>query len=159
MPGEDAAAFRKLHDDLVDELRPNGAVEENIVEDLARLYWRKQNMATYQLAELARRRRSAIFKEKMDTAAALLSGSAEEVRGQRELADEQARGELGDDAWGLVEIGEIATVEYLLEDLAVAERLNGLIDRALKRLLFVRGIKSYTQTRSEGRSIEPPRPA
>jgi hypothetical protein len=95
----------------------------------------------------------------MDTAAALLSGSAEEVRGQRELADEQARGELGDDAWGLVEIGEIATVEYLLEDLAVAERLNGLIDRALKRLLFVRGIKSYTQTRSEGRSIEPPRPA
>lgn len=146
LPGEDAAAFKKLHDDLVAEFLPHGAVEENIVADLARLYWRKQNMATYRLAELARSRHSEIFNEmnpRPDFNFALVT--------EKEAVEEQAREELGE-AWDLIEIGKLATVEYLLQELSVADRLDGMIDRALKRLLFVRGIKSYAHPSSEGRT-------
>jgi hypothetical protein len=85
----------------------------------------------------------------------------EEIRAQKEAVDEQAREELGE-AWELIEIGKFATVEYLLEELSVADRLDGMIDRALKRLLFVRGIKSYVRTASEEptpRSIKAPNAA
>jgi hypothetical protein len=46
LPGEDPAAFKKLHQKLIDELKPVGALEEDIVADIARLIWRKQNLAT-----------------------------------------------------------------------------------------------------------------
>jgi hypothetical protein len=167
LPGEDAVAFKKLRDDLVAEFLPHGAVEESIVADLARLYWRKQNMATYRLAEMARSRCSAIYYEMNpdeNVDVPLLNRpvkTPEEMRAQHKAADEQARKELGE-AWNLIEIGEIATVAYLLEELSVADRLDGMIDRALKRLLFVRGIKSYARTSSEGptpRSIKAPKAA
>jgi hypothetical protein len=170
LPAEDAAAFKKLRDDLVAEFLPHGAVEENIVADLASLYWRKQNMATYRLAERARNRRSEILREmnpgvgpEVDWPTFVINQTKnpEEIRAQNEAVDEQAREELGE-AWDLIEIGEVATVEYLLKELSVAERLDGMIDRALKRLLFVRGIKSFAQTSSEGptpRSIKGPKAA
>ena len=43
LPGESAAAFEKLKKDIVDELAPNGPLEDDIVKTLARLVWRKQN--------------------------------------------------------------------------------------------------------------------
>jgi hypothetical protein len=58
-------------------------------------------------------------------------------------AVDQARKELGD-AYGLVEIGEIAGVDHLMKDLAVQDRLDAMIDRCLKRLLFLRGLKSIS---------------
>ena len=42
----------------------------------------------------------------------------------------------------LVEIGEVATTEHLLEELSLMERLDGMFDRCLKRFLFIRGLKS-----------------
>ena len=42
LPGEDPAAFEKLHADLVTELTPVGPLEEDIVVTIARLAWRKQ---------------------------------------------------------------------------------------------------------------------
>jgi hypothetical protein len=53
LPGEDAAAFEKLHRALIAEFSPVGALEEDIVADIARLTWRKQNLATFRVAELA----------------------------------------------------------------------------------------------------------
>src|SRR4051794_38402872 len=44
LPGEDKAAFEKLHRDLIAELVPVGALEEGIVADIASLLWRKQNL-------------------------------------------------------------------------------------------------------------------
>jgi len=41
LPGEDRAAFEKLHHALIAEFTPVGALEEDIVADLARLLWRK----------------------------------------------------------------------------------------------------------------------
>ena len=54
LPGEDAAAFEKLHRDLIAEIAPIGVLEEDIVSTMARIIWRKQNLATFRLAKLAR---------------------------------------------------------------------------------------------------------
>lgn len=45
LPGENPAEFEELHQALIAELAPTGALEENIVADIARLVWRKQNLA------------------------------------------------------------------------------------------------------------------
>ena len=52
LPGENPAAFEKLHHDLIVELAPTGALEDDIVATLARLVWRKQNLATFRVANL-----------------------------------------------------------------------------------------------------------
>lgn len=57
LPGEDKAAFEKLHRDLIAELNPKGPLEEDIVVTLARYVWRKQNLKTYRLAQAAKKRR------------------------------------------------------------------------------------------------------
>ena len=53
LPGEDPAAFRDLHQKLIVELTPIGALEDDIVATIARLLWRKKNLATLRIAELA----------------------------------------------------------------------------------------------------------
>src|SRR2546430_11819813 len=65
LPGEDAAAFEKLHRALIAEFTPNGALEEDIVADIARLTWRKQNLATFRIAERAKARHQTIIYEKV----------------------------------------------------------------------------------------------
>jgi hypothetical protein len=143
LPGEDPSDFDKLHDDIVAELTPNGAIEEDIVATIARLLWRKQNVHIYQRAEQARKRRSAIQAKLVPsmTLTTLDTRDPEEVRRAEKSADKQARRELGE-AWELVEMGEVTTIDYLLHELAVIERLDAMIERSLKRLLLVRGVKS-----------------
>ncbi|HEY7248207.1 MAG TPA: hypothetical protein VH678_30455 [Xanthobacteraceae bacterium] len=70
----------------------------------------------------------------------------------RRAADEQARQELGD-IHQLIDIGEPATIDGLMKELDVKERLDGMINRCLKQLLMVRGIKSL----SSGTSSTAPR--
>ena len=60
LPGEDRAAFEKLHRDLVAEFNPVGALEKDIIADVARLTWRKQNLAILRIAQFARSRRHQI---------------------------------------------------------------------------------------------------
>ena len=110
LPGEDAAAFEKLHRDLIAEFTPVGALEADIVADLARLTWRKQNLSIFRIAELAKTRCRQIDHEKVPQPELyLLDGidPAERREGYR-AAEEQARRELGD-TYKLVEIGEPAT--------------------------------------------------
>ena len=59
----------------------------------------------------------------------------------------QAREELGDQH-ALIELGQAATIEGLLRDLEVLERLDALIDRSLKRLLMLKGLKSLGNSAS-----------
>ena len=54
LPGEDHAAFEKLHRDLVKELTPKGPLEEDIVATVARLMWRKKNLDSYERTQTAR---------------------------------------------------------------------------------------------------------
>jgi hypothetical protein len=60
-----------------------------------------------------------------------------------QAADTQAQKELGE-LYALVEMGEEATFDRLMRDLEVQERIDGMIDKCLKRLLLVRGIKSIS---------------
>src|ERR1700733_5136879 len=151
LPGEDPAAFERLHNDLFSELAPVGRLEEDIVASMAHLVWRKQNLSTYRLAEQAQKRCSAIYSD-------LVLGSfdtrnPEEICAARQAAEEQTRKELGE-AWES-EMGEAATTDHLLVELSVVDRLEGMIDRCLKRLLFVRGLKSISSSSSTTSS--PPR--
>ena len=45
LPGENPAEFEELHQAVIAELAPRGALEENIVADIVRLVWRRQNLA------------------------------------------------------------------------------------------------------------------
>jgi hypothetical protein len=151
LPGEDSTALKKLHREVIAESSPEGILARDAVDTLARLLWRKQNLVTFRVAELARKHRDAIQSEHIAAALAekdrlsLLSLDPvlepHERKAAIRAAEAQARKELGE-AYELVEIGETATVERLLRDLAVEERLDAMIDKCLKRLLFLRGLKS-----------------
>jgi hypothetical protein len=149
LPGEDSAAFEKLHRALIAEFTPNGALEEDIVADIARLTWRKRNLATFRIAELAECRRQKIIHEKVPAGpfdGPLIGFTDVDRAVAREgcrAAEEQARQELGD-IYKLIDIGEPATIDGLMKELDIKERLDGLIDRCLKRLLMVRGVKSLS---------------
>jgi hypothetical protein len=128
LPGEDEDAFRELHQKIID-----GALEEDLVGTIARLLWRKQNLAILRIVEFARQRGVEL--------------QAERPFFRMERLVDQTREELGEN-YELVEIGETATVDRLLEDLQVEERLDATIDKCLKRLLFLRGVKSLSSAAS-----------
>jgi hypothetical protein len=131
-----------LHRDLIAELVPTGALEDNIVATIARLTWRKQNLAIFRIAEHARDRQQQIIEIGIGRRAkddAAVSAKVDAVF--------EVRKELGD-AYELVEIGDAATINGLLSDLEIEERMDALIDKCLKRLLFVRGLKSISTTSS-----------
>ena len=143
LPGEDRAAFEKLHRDLVVEFNPVGALETDIIADVARLTWRKQNLATLRIAEFVRTRRRQI---EYDTKLLGIS-IVEKEREAAACADEQAREEFGD-IHQLIDVGGAATIDGLMKELDVIERLDGMITRCLKRLLILRGVKSLSSAAS-----------
>jgi hypothetical protein len=163
LPGEDSAAFKKLHGDVIAEFAPTGPLEDDIVQSMARLLWRKQNLSIYRLAALAKKRVSAIEFEivpQREKGFDLIpfgspdTRDPEEVRAAYRIAHEKASKELGP-LLQLVEMGDDVTIKHLLEELSVVDRLDGMIDRCLKRLLMVRGVKSMSPAVSEASS--PPR--
>ncbi len=151
LPGEDPAAFEKLHRALIHEFAPVGTLEEEIVTDMARLTWRKQNLATFRIAQLAQKRHHEINAEKVPTLD--LFADDEDVLALQEArregyraAKEQAQQELGD-TYELIDIGEPATIKGLM-DVDIKERLDSLISKCLKQLLMVRGVKSLSAASS-----------
>jgi hypothetical protein len=168
LPGENRADFEKLHQSLVAELAPLGALEDDIVATIARMVWRKRNLATVRLADLAGERCEAIRSEHV--AAALVEkrgpifndlSEIELETAEREAAvqtaERQARKELGE-VYELAEIGKTATVDGLLRALGVEERLDAMIDKCLKQLLFLRGLKSLSVASSSAPSQSIPKP-
>jgi hypothetical protein len=151
LPGENADAFKKLHDDLIAELAPVGPIEGDVVESIARLTWRKRNLSTYRVVSEASARYSAIKSPKV-TYESLVADYYPNGRELEEGLEEKARKELGS-TFELAKLGEIVKADYLVQELALIDKLDGMIDRCLKRLLFVRGLKSL-QTSS---SATPPR--
>ena len=157
LPGESRSGFKRLHRGVIAELCPDGAIEHEIVRSIAQLVWRKQNLGTFRKVELLKQRYQAIRSEYLprDPIVSLLEyGSnkkTEENKPQREgglqAAEDQARKELGRN-YQLVEIGDTATVESLMRELEIEERLDAMIDRQLKRLLLLRGIKSLPASSS-----------
>lgn len=157
LPGESQAAFDKLHRDLITEFAPSGALEDDIVTTIARLLWRKQNLTTLRIAKLAQRRYSEIRDEKRDEQIAAYNeslwmseddGPPAESAEEQHAAEDRARKDLGS-TYKLVEIGKAATFDGLTKELEIKERLDGYIDRCLKKLLFLRGLKSISKASSE----------
>jgi hypothetical protein len=145
LPGESAAEFEKLHQALIAEFRPNGALEEDTVASMAHLLWRKKNLVTFRMAQRAQQRVIEIQEEMIGQSDPIpaLPGAVDpsSIAESERAAEAKARKELRD-LYRLVEMGEEATVACLLSDLAVHERLDAMIDKCLKRLLLIRGIKS-----------------
>ena len=160
LPGEDKAAFEKLHRDLIAELNPKGPLEEDIVVTLARYVWRKQNLKTYQLAQAAKKRRVELITtliEREDipeeiVARMLKNRTAYPQIPRRSLSEEniakvksiveQLHEQMNDQDFELAEIADDLTTANLQNELALIDRLDAMIDRAIKRVLMVRGIKS-----------------
>jgi hypothetical protein len=78
---------------LIAELIPNGALEEDIVATMARLIWRKQNLSTFRIAELARGHCEQLMNELAPEHKPLFDPAEREAAIQ--TAENQARNELG----------------------------------------------------------------
>jgi hypothetical protein len=154
LPGEDRTAFEKLRRDLISELRPEGPLESEIVETIVRLFWRKQNLETLRIAESARKRNATIWSRVPSTSAPLITydlaldpdpdwepTDPAEVEAARKAALAQAQEELGD-RYVFVEMGEAVTLEQTFKDFEVEARFDAMIEKLLKQLLFLRGLKS-----------------
>jgi hypothetical protein len=149
LPGESEADFEKLLQDVIAELNPVGALEEDAVTNIARLTWRKQNLPTFRLVERAKRRQRQLIEEQLPIlspsaiSSSMLGVDPALHKKAAQIAFEQTHKEFAD-VWDLVVMGEEATVEGLLHDLDVQDRLDAKIDKYLKRLLQLKGIKSLS---------------
>jgi hypothetical protein len=153
LPTESRAKFRKFRKQLFAELNLDGRLEEVIGEQIVLLEWRRQNFFTYDLAERARARRSAIHSELIpqvryrDFLPPLAfepdpeNPSPEELKAAHRRADKKIQTELGA-ALELVDLGDVATFDYLEKRLAVLNRLDEMIARLYKKIAYVRAIKS-----------------
>jgi hypothetical protein len=146
LPGEDQAEFEKLYRDIITDLRPDGPLEDDAVAQVALLLWRKQNLSIYRKAEIARRLcnvsvepRGAYSVRAPDMEEIVAAECSSAVQAE----EQSAREELGED-YELVAAGEIATRSRLEEELKLGANLDGHIERCLKRLLHVKGIKSLS---------------
>ena len=57
---EDASEFRSFHDSMQNDLAPEGAMEELLVEDLIGITWRKRRVLAYESAVISKQRDQAI---------------------------------------------------------------------------------------------------
>ena len=149
LPGESSAKFKKHQKDVINELRPNGPVEHDIVMTIARALWRKQNLDTFQTARLVNFRYRQIIDEELKNRGIPSSHSqmfVHEGENQAALeeawraAQRQACSELGDSCE--YRDDDFGTIERLMKDLEVVERLDAVVDKCVKRLLMVRGVKA-----------------
>jgi len=151
LPTESPARFRKFKKQRLAELNLVGRLEQDVGEQIVCLEWRQQNLFTYDLAKQARSELNAIYSKWMlrlewdDYELELLpkpgSPTPEQVEASRKRAHKRARRELGG-AFELTQIGEVATLDYLQKRVEILGRLDGMITRAYKKLLYLRGIKS-----------------
>jgi hypothetical protein len=179
LPGEDPAEFEKLHSGLIAQFAPQGRMEEETVASLARLMWRRQNLARFEISQLASfiaeglekallkarqaeknnksrvaRRRYTHNQEHEDNTYPYTKEEDEELIAELEKlvsANRRAHKAQGTSkeqkaAQELCEVAKAATLYRLMKELDVEERLDAMIDRLLKRLLFLRGIKSITSS-------------
>jgi hypothetical protein len=161
LPGENPAEFGDLRKSVFDELAPQGPLEEDIVSTIVRLLWRKQNLLTIRTAEWAKQQRNRIIEEEVsrrgipDEFFMPSFDTNKEARAEAARAgDEQAQHELG--AYYELTQGDIATSDRLIAELQVEERLDAAIEKCVKRLLMLRGVKSMSMPSSQ--PAHPPKP-
>jgi len=136
LPGEDEGAFDSLHQSLVAEFAPAGALEEHVVANLARFVWRRDRLDVVRIAKLAEERISAIRTVELRLTTMLANEAVWAA------AKAKAREELGE----VCELAEIGVSEgQLAKEIEMRGKLDDMIDKCLKRLLFLRGLKSMAR--------------
>jgi hypothetical protein len=131
---------------LIAEFSPKGRYEDHLIATMAQLLWRLQNLATFRLAGHVRTRFYQIINEKAPDKLILtgFEDSPAERAARQEAtreAEHQIQKEFGD-ARLFVEMRDEATVEALEKELEIQERLEGMLERCLKRLLFARPMRA-----------------
>jgi hypothetical protein len=145
LPGEDPRQFRTLHAELVEELAPGGRLQQETVAEIAALMWRLQNLKVVEVAPLVTLVSNAVTNslldqrpdEKLDAELRELAGHYEseakqcektvkEAKGDRALQEQAERHFLG--------ATKIATLDLLLKEYDVKDRVDSMIDKLLKRL-------------------------
>ena len=152
LPVEDRAAFEKLHRNLQTELRPDGPLEKDIVADITRCMWRKNNLDTLRRAEAARKRDSAIRSALIPVPVLHVTGpytrpDPAEVKEAAKTAEMLAQEELGGD-YIFVEMKDLANPADMLAELEVIERLDARIEKLFKRLVMLKTFKSLSSSKS-----------
>jgi hypothetical protein len=146
LPGEDPDEFEELHRGLIAEFRPNGRFEEETVATIARLMWRRQNLAQFELGQLAyflfEQIKKAVAKKTTKQQDDELTAEFEKILEASEEAQNAPKERQQEAQLNYFEISKTAALTRLLKELDVEERLDSMIDRLIKRLLFVRGLKS-----------------
>jgi hypothetical protein len=139
LPGEDPDEFAELHRGLIAEFAPNGRMEEETVATIARLTWRRQNLARFQIGQLSNYMIEAIREgtKKLDEGG--LSNVVSDLNKMVEARErvEKAQGNRKTEA--LVEFGEIAKQATLSVDEATRYRGTfGFNDRQIDKATAVR---------------------
>ena len=125
LPTESVVEFEKLHKDLISELVPNGALADDIVATITRIVWRKRNLPTFRIVEVARFKYEVVMRREFARMLPEQTPPREFQGGDYSEADAEklnaiydvARKELGEDAYKLARVDEIATINGLMNDL------------------------------------------
>lgn len=162
LPEDDAAGFEKLRNALIVEWEPQGAVEKDIVNTLARLCHRKNNLAPYLVAKMR------VSQIEAKNSAFDLCLAVEASFRPEELVPQSMRQQtplvLARSDWKPndkkpassapgITIESLARFEYFETELAFIDRIDGMIQRCLKNLLLVRGVKSVSSPSNSNTNI------
>jgi hypothetical protein len=150
LPGEDPAEFRALHEGLIADFKPNGRMEEETVLSIARLTWRRRNLARFEAGQF-----SHYVFETLKTVVAeddMRKFDKEIMAAFDKLTEASKRSREGTRAAVEgVEGYNVAILARLMKELDVEER------RLIKRLLFLRGLKSITSSEVMARPSSAPK--
>jgi hypothetical protein len=165
LPGEDPAEFEQLHRGLIEEWRPNGPTEDDTVLTMAVATWRKTRLQKFLWAQLCRESDcisalrdlcSVIPPDPVAFERALKTLPKEWANRLRDVLSREYFDSIPDWVSAITKgiakamlpeihpLGELPA-ERLLEgfnrELALEERLDRQIDRAMKRLIQAKGLK------------------
>ncbi len=147
LPLENSSDVATLFNELCQELKPIGLLEEGQVATIGRLLWRKYHLEIFLLAEQARVESYREQREKMAAASASPAQQALEAASKKRKPLEE------DDKWQerLADLADLRNLDLAryLKDLEILELLDAGIERALGRL------EKYQKRRMTG-SLSPP---
>jgi hypothetical protein len=159
LPGENREEFDTYITNIMLELSPHGPCEEEIVYAIACLMWRKGNIVTLRKAELAKKHLSDVVASKAAEATSASNSPTEQPDAKAIVrsAEKSVRKELGD-LYDLIEVGHASSLDGLAEDLTIEAKFDEVIDKKLKRLLHLRGIKSMSRPVGQLLDVKPSQP-
>jgi hypothetical protein len=149
LPGDDPDEFKALHEGLIADFSPNGRMEEETVLSIARLTWRRQNLARFELGQLSHYIFETLKRVLAEESDSIRKFDKEIMAAFDKVAEVSKRAREAKGTRPAVEVVEgwnVAVLARLMKELDVEQRLDAMIDRLLKRLLFVRGLKSITSS-------------